>query len=99
MLARVTDAIAASREKYLGEQAPTIAEAATDVLRCSTDDARDELHNLAHIAIDDAALAAAGEPFEACHLVSYAIGVGLLLGYHLGRSDALERHVDAEQAS
>lgn len=99
MLARVTSAIAASREKHLSGELPGIADATAETLRCTTDEARDELHNLAHIAIDNVTAAAAGEEFEACHLVSYALGVGLQLGYHLGQSDALERHVDAEQAS
>lgn len=99
MLARVTDAIAASREKYLSGEFPGIAEATAETLRCTADEARDELHNLAHISIDNVTAAAAGEQFEACHLASYALGVGLQLGYHLGQSDALERHVDAGSAS
>lgn len=60
------------------------------ILECDREDAAVHVHMLAHACIEDSA--EQGD-LSLCGAVSHGVTHGLLIGYHLGRADAIRDQV------
>jgi hypothetical protein len=86
--------IAAAMGSMCEQEERVVNDELAPVLRDEPNVCGDQMHRLAHATLDElASFSSGGRPL--CGVVAYALSVGLLLGYQLGQSDALERSVSS----